>query len=170
MTARRRQQRPETHFARPAALIGCVFALAVLFQVQGIDAATTERIVTDRHTGLAISGFDPVAYFTDAVPRKGVEEFELPSAGVTWRFRNEGNMAAFVAAPEIYSPQFGGYDPIGVARGVATAGHPQLWVIHAKRLYLFQSAETRERFSNDPDAVTAVADEKWPEVERDLAP
>jgi hypothetical protein len=135
-----------------------------------LRAATTERVVVDRHTGLAISGFDPVAYFTDAVPRKGVEEFELPSAGVTWRFRNEGNMAAFVAAPEIYSPQFGGYDPIGVARGVATAGHPQLWVIHAKRLYLFQSAETRERFSADPEAARGLADEKWPDVERELVP
>jgi hypothetical protein len=178
MTAQRRQQRPSTHlwaypgagFARCAAFFGCFLALAAMFPAQGVDAATTERIVVDRHTGLAISGFDPVAYFTDAVPRRGVAEYELPSAGVTWRFRNEGNMAAFEADPEIYSPQFGGYDPVGVARGVAAAGHPQLWLIHAKRLYLFQSAETRERFSTDPDAVRALAVERWPDVERDLVP
>lgn len=174
MTAQRRQQRPSAY---PSASLGAgfacgaaVFCWLTLIAAVTVHAATTERIVADRHTGLAISGFDPVAYFTDAVPRRGVAEYELPSAGVTWRFRNEGNMAAFVESPEIYSPQFGGYDPVGVARGVAAAGHPQLWLIHAKRLYLFQSAETRERFSADPDAVRALADEKWPDVERDLVP
>jgi hypothetical protein len=183
MTALRRQQRPGTclwahpaaGFARRGAFFCGLFALVaafqvLLFQVLPVRAATTERIVVDRHTGLAISGFDPVAYFTDAVPRMGVEDYELASSGVTWRFRNEGNMAAFAADPDVYSPQFGGYDPVGVARGVAAAGHPQLWLVHAKKLYLFQSAETRERFSADPDAVRALADEKWPDVERDLVP
>jgi len=172
MTARGRQQRSGADFARRAALFGCLFTLAVALpaHVLLVHAATTERIVADRHTGLAISGFDPVAYFTDAVPRMGVEDYELASNGVTWRFRNEGNMAAFVADPEIYAPQFGGYDPVGVTRSVAAAGHPQLWLIHAKKLYLFQSADTRERFSADPDAVRALADEKWPDVERNLVP
>ena len=168
MTALRRQQRQGTCFgAGPAAIFGCLLAIAFVLQVQ---AATTERVVADRYTGLAINGFDPVAYFTDAVPRQGLADHELASSGVTWRFRNEGNMAAFVADPEIYSPQFGGYDPVGVARGIATAGHPQVWLIHEKRLYLFQSAETRERFSADPDALRALADEKWPDVQHDLVP
>jgi hypothetical protein len=177
MTTPGRQQRAiRRHWmdlgACGAAVLAAVLAVGVVLPVQvlPVQAATTERIVADRHTGLAISGFDPVAYFTDAVPRRGVAEYERLSAGVTWRFRNEGNMAAFEADPEIYSPQFGGYDPVGVARGVAAAGHPQLWLIHGKRLYLFQSAETRERFSVDPDAVRALAVERWPDVERELVP
>ena len=166
MTPQSRQQRLVTLFAACSALIfGCV--LAATWAVQ---AATTERVVTDRHTGLAISGFDPVAYFTDAVPRLGLSDYELASAGVTWRFRNEGNMAAFAADPEIYAPQFGGYDPVGIARGVATAGHPQVFLIHDKRLYLFQSAETRAQFAADPDAVRLPALEKWPDVQRELIP
>jgi hypothetical protein len=59
---------------------------------------------------------------------------------------------------------------LGVSRGVAAAGHPQLWFIHEKRLYLFLSAETRERFSADPDALHDVAEEKWPDVLRELVP
>ena len=110
-----------------------------------VCAATTERIVVDRHSGLAISGFDPVAYFTDAVPRKGIEDHELSSAGVTWRFRNEGNMAAFVADPDIYTPQFGGYDPVAVARGVAAAGHPQLWLIPLALIILVAEHVNREK-------------------------
>lgn len=168
MTARCRQQSLGACLgACSAAAIGCVLAIALALQVH---AATTERIVTDRNTGLAISGFDPMVYFIDAVPRMGKADHELASSGVTWRFRNEGNMAAFAADPEIYSPQFGGYDPLGVARGVAVAGHPRLWLVHEKRLYLFQSVETRERFSADPDAVRAVAEEKWPDVMRELVP
>jgi hypothetical protein len=166
MAAQRRQQRLATLFAAFSAVIfGCVLAATL-----AVHAATTERVVTDRHTGLAISGFDPVAYFTDAVPRLGRSDFELASSGVTWRFRNEGNMAAFAADPEIYAPQFGGYDPVGVARGVATAGHPQVFLIHGKRLYLFQSAETRARFTIDPDAVRFSALEKWPDVQHELIP
>jgi hypothetical protein len=167
MAAQRRQQRLATRLAACSAVIfGCVLAATLALQVH---AATTERVITDRHTGLAINGFDPVAYFTDAVPRLGLSDFELASSGVTWRFRNEGNLAAFAADPEIYTPQFGGYDPVGIARGVATAGHPQVFLIHAKRLYLFQSTETRARFTADP-AIRSSALEKWPDVQRDLIP
>src|SRR5918994_2100731 len=67
-------------------------------------AATTERIVVDRHTGLAIHGFDPVAYFTDAKATIGREELELSLGGVVWRFRNPGNRAAFAEYPDVYMP------------------------------------------------------------------
>ena len=90
------------------------------------QAATTERVVVDRYTGLALGGFDPVAYFTDARPLAGQPGFEVSEAGAVWRFRNEGNRAFFLAHPEIYGPQFGGYDPTDVARGVAVAGNPQV--------------------------------------------
>ena len=90
------------------------------------QAATTERVVVNRFSGLAIEGYDPVAYFVDARPELGMEDFEASEAGAVWRFRNEGNRASFVAHPDIYGPQFGGYDPIDVARGVSVAGNPAL--------------------------------------------
>ena len=117
-----------------------------------VRAATTELIVVDRNSGLAISGFDPVAYFVDGVatPRQG--RLEASFAGAVWRFRNEGNRAAFMADPEVYMPRFGGYDPVGVARGVAVPGDPRLWVLFGERLYLFSTPEGRERFVADADA------------------
>jgi hypothetical protein len=60
-------------------------------------AATTERVVVNRYTGLAIEGFDPVAYFVDARPAVGLPGFEVSEAGAVWRFRNEGNRASFAA-------------------------------------------------------------------------
>ncbi|MBW8903033.1 MAG: hypothetical protein JF566_03430, partial [Bradyrhizobium sp.] len=93
--------------------------------------------MVDRHTGLAIYGIDPVAYFTDGKPTVGRADFELRHAGAVWRFENEGNREAFAADPPVYMPRFGGYDPVGVSRGVATPGNPALWIVNDQRLYLF---------------------------------
>ena len=134
-----------------------------------LQAATTERVVTDRNTGLAIYGVDPVAYFTDKRPIVGRAEFEFRFAGAIWRFHNEGNRAAFVADPGIYMPRFGGYDPVGIARGISTPGFPQLWTIAKDRLYLFYSEQARAAFLADPGAAIAAAEARWPQVVEDLA-
>ena len=133
-------------------------------------AATTQRIVVDEFRGLAMSGFDPVGYFTDAKPLIGRGELEYSFAGAVWRFRNEGNRAAFVEHPEVYAPVFGGYDPVAVARGVATPGHPQIWAIVSDRLYLFYSPEARKTFTANPDNMIAAAERKWPTVLQTLSP
>src|SRR6185312_9347978 len=103
MTASRRaRKRPvRAVFALGLALAAAMFAPA-------LRAATTERIVVDRHTGLAIYGIDPVAYFTERKPVAGREEFEHRFAGAVWRFDNEGNRAAFIAHPGVYMPRYGG--------------------------------------------------------------
>ncbi len=133
-------------------------------------AATTEQVVVDNNRGLALNGFDPVAYFTNAKALMGRGDFEYRFAGAIWRFRNEGNRAAFVANPEVYIPVFGGYDPVAVARGVGTPGHPQIWTIVGERLYLFYSSEARQTFFHDPESATAAAERKWPAVLRTLSP
>ena len=132
-------------------------------------AATTQRVVADRFTGLAISGFDPVAYFTDARPQPGDAEFELSEEGVVWRFRNDSNRAAFAAHPEIYGPQFGGYDPIDVGRGVAYPGNPQFWLVFNQRLYLFGRAESRDAFAAAPAAVLEAARKRWTALQSELS-
>ena len=104
-----------------------------------LRAATADRIVVNSHTGLAISGFDPVAYFTDGKPKFGRPDMELSLDGAVWRFRNEGNRAAFADHPEVYTPRFGGYDPVAIARGASVPGHPLFWAVIGERLYLFYS-------------------------------
>jgi hypothetical protein len=134
-----------------------------------LHAATTERVVVDRHTGLAIYGVDPVAYFTDRKPIVGKPEFEHRHAGVIWRFDNEGNRAAFVADPDVYMPRYGGYDPVGIARGLSTPGFPELWVVHNERLFLFYTKAAREAFLENPAVVIASASARWTEVKSELA-
>jgi len=132
-------------------------------------AATTEQVIVNRYTDLAIEGYDPVAYFTDAVAELGLPDFETSEAGAVWRFRNEGNRASFVAHPDIYGPRFGGYDPFGLARGVTYAGNPRFWLISADRLYLFGREENRDAFAADPTHFLRAANLLWPALEQDLA-
>ena len=154
-----------------ALLAGLVLASLAAAGLPGsaARAATTERVVVNRFTGLAIEGFDPVAYFVDARPEVGLQDFEASQAGAVWRFRNGGNRASFVAHPDIYGPQFGGYDPIDVARGVTVAGNPRFWLIAGQRLYLFSREESRDSFAADPARVLREANARWPQLEQDLA-
>ena len=165
MTAARQERKP----CHAMALIAAVLAVSTASAAPAARvAATTERVVINRHTGLAIDGFDPVAYFVDGALRQGRAELELRSAGATWRFHNEGNRAAFAAAPEVYAPRFGGYDPISVGRGASAPGNPSLWLIAEKRLYLFYSAEARAAFARDTGTAIEAAERNWPAVQRTL--
>jgi len=126
------------------------------------EAATTERIVVNRFSGVAIEGFDPVAYFVDSEALQGTSEFEASLWGAVWRFRNEGNRASFLAHPEIYGPQFGGYDPADIARGVTIAGNPRFFVISAQKLYLFSREDNRNAFAADPERFLYEDGKRWP--------
>jgi hypothetical protein len=67
-------------------------------------------------------------------------------------------------------PRFGGYDPVGVARGVAVPGNPLLWLICDERLYLFYSDQTRTEFAEDNDRISTSADRVWPSILFKLVP
>jgi hypothetical protein len=169
--ARPQRKLPRRKPAARSSLRGLAIAFALAtggFPATAI-AATTERIVTDWHTGLALYGYDPVGYFTDAAPVMGRAGFEYSFGGAIWRFRNEGNRAAFMAHTEIYMPRYGGYDPIAVARGVPTRGNPTIWVIDRARLYLFANAGSRNAFVADPEKAAEEAESRWPGVVRELA-
>jgi len=167
MTAARQERKSPRLNAISAAILAA--AASAGLASTSIRAATTERIVVNIHTGLAIDGFDPVAYFVEAAPTLGRANLELQFAGATWRFKNQGNRAAFAADPQVYMPRFGGHDPIAVARGAATPGHPGLWLIAGERLYLFYSAAARAAFVADPASAIEAAERHWPQVLRALA-
>jgi hypothetical protein len=164
---------PRKSVRRPAGSRGVALAvvLAALFaagfgSVSG--AAGAERFVVDRHTGLALYGIDPVGFYTNKKPTEGREQFEFRYSGVIWRFENEGNRAAFIKDPAVYAPRYGGFDPVGVGRGVATPGYPSLWSVVENRLYLFYTAEAQKIFLADPRAADAAAEARWAAVMKDI--
>src|ERR1041385_9069415 len=156
MTAPRRQRK-----------IGLILNLlaGLIVATPGL-AGDPAPLVVNTNTGLALAGFDPVSYFTDGKPLFGRPELELHANGAIWRFRNEGDRAAFAEHPDVYTPAFGGYDPVAVARGKSVPGHPLFWTVSGERLYLFYSEEARAEFLGDPGGIIARARHKWPEVAR----
>lgn len=143
-----------------AGLLAALSLAAPAHAVPGL----TERVVSDPMSGIALYGFDPVAYFTQGRAVPGRRDVEAEWNGAAWRFASEANRAAFLSAPEVYAPRFGGYDPVGVAGGVAAAGHPLLFSIRDERLYLFRTADDRRAFDN-----LASAEKAWPQVRAELA-
>ncbi|MCC2113236.1 MAG: hypothetical protein KDJ16_14470 [Hyphomicrobiales bacterium] len=154
------------HAARIAAVIAALMSIAAM---PANATATTERIVVDPQTGVAIGGYDPVAYFTDGRARRGEDRYALEWAGAIWLFANEGNRAVFRAAPEVYAPRYGGYGALTVSRGYAARGEPTLWRIYEDRLYLFFSVANRVAWEFTPDSAIADADKNWPELIKRLA-
>jgi hypothetical protein len=174
MTGARHRRKPLS----PARLAGLLAAGLSIWLPQtpfrsGIGPSPAQaagQIVVDVNTGFAISGFDPVAYFTDGVPELGDGAFEYSYGGAVWRFRNEGNRVAFMNDPGVYQPRFGGYDPIGIARGTAVPGDPRNWLIVDDRLYFFRTPEARAAFAAEAEQIAEAADGRWPAVQRVLAP
>jgi hypothetical protein len=159
-------------FGRQFALIGLavsVLCWSLANEGFAVRAATTERVVTARFSGLAIDGYDPVAYFVENTAVLGLPDFEAQEAGVVWRFHNEGNRASFLAHPEIYGPQFGGYDPIAITRGATFAGNPHFFVVTGQRLYLFGLESNRDAFAANPGQYLPQAEARWPKLEETLA-
>jgi hypothetical protein len=151
------------------ALTAILLLLCGLLPPDGRASAATPVVEVNSYSGLAISGFDPVAYFGDKSPKAGRQDLELSFDGAVWRFRNEGNRAAFAEHPDVYMPRFSGYDPVAIARGASVPGHPLFWAVVAERLYLFYSEEARKEFLADPGHILDRAARKWPQVARTIA-
>jgi hypothetical protein len=147
MTAARQERKPPK---LPRLLV--VMALAAgIFTPLVLRAATDNHLAVNGITGLAISGFDPVAYFTEGKAIFDRPEIELNMDGAVWRFTNEGNRGAFASHPDVYAPRFGGYDPLAIGRG-----------------YLFYSEQARTAFLPDPGRIIETAERKWPDLARTL--
>jgi YHS domain-containing protein len=82
---------------------------AVLLVILVASTGWAKSPVNTDWRGLAIKGYDVVAYFTLGKPTKGDRQFTYEWKGATWRFANARHLEAFQAEPEKYAPQYGGY-------------------------------------------------------------
>ncbi len=112
--------------------------------------------------GLAIQGYDPVAYFTEGKPVYGKPEFTHDFAGATWQFASAANRDAFAAEPERYAPQYGGYCAWAVSQGYTASTDPSAWRIEDGKLYLNYSRSVQSRWARDIPGNITKADANWP--------
>jgi YHS domain-containing protein len=115
-------------------------------------------------SGLALRGYDPVAYFTENQPVPGKAEFTARHEGATYRFASAANRDAFVAAPAKYAPQYGGYCAYGMASGYKAPIEPDAWTVVDGKLYLNYNREVRSRWSADLPGYIRKAGANWPAI------
>jgi YHS domain-containing protein len=113
--------------------------------------------------GVAVGGYDAVSYFT-GTPLEGKSDIKTDWNGAEWRFANAGNKAAFIADPEKYAPQYGGYCAFAVSKGATAKGDPQAWTVVNDKLYLNFSQGVREQWRSDIPGNVAAANGNWPKV------
>ena len=114
--------------------------------------------------GIAIRGYDPVAYFTESQPVKGSEEHSYEYLGAIWQFSSAENRDAFENNPEQYAPQYGGYCAWAVKEGSTAPIDPNAWKIVDGKLYLNFNQTVQEKWQKDMSGNIAKADQNWPGV------
>lgn len=132
-------------------------ALATSTLAAGVD-------INASSTGLAMQGYDPVAYFTDGAPAKGSYKITSIFNDATYRFASEENKAQFEANPEAYLPAYGGYCAFGTAMGFKFDGDPNHWKIVDNVLYLNLSQDIQERWEGDIPGFVQNANANWEDI------
>lgn len=118
------------------------------------------------HDGVAIRGYDPVAYFTQGAAVKGLPALAADYKGSTFHFSSPANRDAFKADAARYAPQYGGFCAFGTAGGYKAAIEPAAFTVVDGKLYLNYNRDVQRQWSRDIAGYVKSADRKWPEVSR----
>ena len=143
-------------------------ASLVLLAAGGAPAVAGNPVNTGLFGGVAIMGYDTVAYFTEGRPMKGSEEFSYDWLGTPWLFASEKHRQLFISEPTRYAPQFGGY----CTSGIALDGHAaenidpeRAWRIIDGKLYLVYDPTYVEDLDGPArEEILANAEAHWPET------
>ncbi len=139
-------------------------AAALLGGATGIVPAHAGKPPVFATDGVAIHGYDPVAYFTMSKPLEGDAAITSVLDGATFRFASAGHKELFDADPERYAPKYGGYCAYAVSKGATATTVPEAWSIHDGRLYLNYSTGVHRTWLKDVAGNVRRADANWPGV------
>lgn len=139
-------------------------ALAALLPVA---AQAAPRVNKSFFGGVALDGYDPVAYFTDGKPVAGRPEITREWNGATWRFASAEHRDLFTADPAKYAPQYGGYCAWAVSKGYTADIDPEAWRIVDGKLYLNYDREVQKLWEQDVPGNIRKADANWPRIEQE---
>lgn len=139
-------------------------ALAFVWLIGAAPLLAVEPVNQSFFGGVAIEGYDPVAYFTDGRPVEGKKGFETEWNGATWRFASAEHRDLFAADPGKYAPQYGGYCAWAVSQGSTAGIDPEAWKIHDGKLYLNYDRSVQEKWLADMENLIAKGDANWPKL------
>jgi len=123
--------------------------------------AQTKTLLNLDKVGVAIQGYDPVAFFTDGKPVKGSDQFISKHGGAVYKFASAEHKAQFDQQPAKYAPEFGGYCAYGVSRNKLVEIDVDAFQIIEGKLILQYSKGVRNDFNKDQSGNLAKAKNNW---------
>lgn len=152
------ERRRETAFAVMVIVLG----LLVGNPGSALAASDSPVPAVNAKEGIGLKGYDPVAYFTDGAPTKGLELYSLAWKGVTYRFVSAENLDRFKADPAKYLPQYGGYCAYAMSLDRIADVDPSRWAIVNGKLYLNNGFVAEKLWSLNKSGNIVSADRNWP--------
>ena len=138
----------------------CAFILLLI----SVNASAVDPIYTPLLSNKAIKGYDTVAYFTEGKPVKGDKAHSTEYKGATWQFASKGNLDLFVANPEKYAPQYGGYCAYAVSQNTTASIEPEQFTVLDGKLYLNYNQSVNDLWNTDRANFISAADKNWPQI------
>ncbi len=142
-----------------------LFMLILSFGVSAQSNPTTRKQELNLENGLAIQGYDPVAYFTQKKAVKGSAALSFTHKNVTYRFASAANRQAFQENPSMYEPQYGGWCAYAMgATGEKVDVDPETFKIVGGKLFLFYHTfinNTLTKWNKDEANLHKKADASW---------
>ena len=149
---------------RETAFAVMVIVLGLLVGNPGSALAASDSPVpaVNAKEGIGLKGYDPVAYFTNGAPTKGLEKYSFAWKGVTYRFASAENLERFKADPAKYLPQYGGYCAYAMSLDRIADIDPSRWAIVNGKLYLNNGFVAEKLWSLNKSGNIASGDRNWP--------
>jgi hypothetical protein len=132
----------------------------ILFFVFTFSNSSADTLQYSTENG-AIDGYDPVSYFTNDQAERGSADITTEWNSAVWHFTSDAHRELFIADPEKYAPQYGGFCALGMAHGGDVPTNPEAWTIHEGKLYLNMIEEVSTTWRYSPDKLIERADLKW---------
>lgn len=149
-------------------VLAVVGALALVGSAGSAALAVAEINITPGHTlkgpGIALHGYDPVAFFTKSAPVLGSAEYSVAHRGATYRFENEDHLNLFKSDPERYVPAYGGFCAYGVSVSAKFDGDPRYWKVVDGKLYLNLNQSIQKTWLEDVPGNIRKADQAWEDI------
>ncbi len=138
-----------------------LFSAFLMLMALSTVASAKELQNLDR-SGVAIQGYDPVAFFTNNRPVKGNAQFQSDYRGAKYYFASSEHKATFDKEPAKYEPQFGGYCAYGASQGHKAPIKIEAWQIVNGRLLMQYDLGVKDDFNKDQQNNLSKADRNWP--------
>lgn len=144
--------------------------LSVLISHSSLSQEVPERKTHFNITkqGVAVEGYDPVAYFVQQKAVKGKKEFAVHHQGITYYFSSASNKAVFLKSPAAYEPEYGGWCAYAMgAKGEKVSIDPGTFKIINNKLYLFYNRlfnNTLTEWNKNETVLKQKADQSWNKI------